>query len=465
MYTIFTQTFWREWYRRPCGVREALVLAIPIMLSMCSASIMTLTDRLCLSWYSLFEMNAAFQAGCLYWTLIVFPTGICNFVNTFVAQYNGANEKEKIGVFVWQGVFIGFIFGLLLFALTPAISPLFIACGVDEATSILAQKYWFYVTMGAGASIALESFVSFFNGIYKTKIVMWTTLLGFAINVVLDPVLIFGVGGHLRLGIAGAAIATSIALWVKFFVFLTYFLKESKDDVYGIRKGFRASWSTVKRLLGLGSMSGFQMTIEHVFYLMLVLVMARFGTAASASTAIAYNLNGFLYMPAIGLALATAALVGNQIGANKPELAIRAIKTTTTLGLGFSCLLGLIFIIAPQPFVDLYALGNKEGFDAIRPLAINIIRIVGIYLVADTTNLIFSAALRGAGDARFIMLSTSSVVALTLVALFGGVRWLNLGVYWCWWVMTGYLVVNSVVFVLRIRQGKWRKRQLLAAAQ
>lgn len=460
----------KEWFNRPCGAREVLRLAFPIMLSMCSVSIMTLTDRLCLSWYDLYEMNAAFQAGCLFWTCVVFPTGIGNFVNTFVSQYNGANQKDRIGAIVWQGVFVGALAGLILLAATPLIGPFFRLCGAETAASILEQKYWFYISLGAIASVALEPMVSFFNGIYKTKLVMRVTIVGFLINIVLDPILIFGIGGHCRLGLVGAAIATSIALWTKFIIFLRLFLKETRTtdpkdpaktvDVYGIRKGFRFCWAEMKRLLRFGTMSASQMTVEHAFFMLFVLIMGKFGLEASASNAIAFSLNGFLYMPAVGIALATAAIVGNQVGAKRYDLAVRA--TRTSLGLG-TCVAGffaILFIGCPQIFVDLYSLGDPEGFEKVRPLALNVVRIVGFYLIFDALNLIFTASLRGAGDAKFIMLATFAVVLPTVVALLIGVA-LGLRVYYCWWIQTGYLVVLVLIFFTRFRKGKWREHDVI----
>lgn len=435
------------------------------MLSMCSTSLMTLTDRLCLSWYDLFEMNASFQAGCLFWTLVVFPTLIGNFVNTFVSQYNGAGQRDRIGSIVWQGAFIGFVWGLVLIAITPLIGPFFRMCGADEASSILEQKYWFYISLGTPASLALEPFVSFFNGIYKTKIVMVVTLIGFAINIILDPIMIFGVGGHMRWGISGAAIATSIAVFVKFAVFLYAFLREDRLGLYQIKSSFRVRLDEMKNLITRGSMSAFQGTIEHGFYALFSLLMGTFSVAASQSMAIAFNLNCLLYMPAIGVALATASLVGNQLGAGKPELSKRATYTATVIGLIFAGFCGCVFLAVPHVFVDLYSLGDPENFADVRPIAINVLRIVALYLVADSTNLIFTAALRGAGDTYFIMIATTIVVALTLVVLYAGLYFLHLRVYWCWWVMTGYLVANAGTFIVRFHSGRWKDKGVIEPKQ
>ncbi|MBQ4204884.1 MAG: MATE family efflux transporter [Thermoguttaceae bacterium] len=458
---LFTLAYWRIWYARECGGRETLRLAIPIIISWSSVTVMTITDRLCLAWYGQTEMNASFQASCLFWGLICFPQGIGVFVNTFVAQYYGANQKKRIGSVIWQGVFIGLAFGLLFIAATPFIEPFFRAIGQSAELAALEKAYWKYMALAAVASLGLESLQSFFNGIRETKLVMKLTILGFAVNMVLDPILIFGINGRLELGVEGAAIATAIAMWIKFAAFVYYTVKRDRNGEYGIRSSLKLNFHEMKRLFSFGSMSALQTSAEQWFYTLFVLVMGWFGEEASAATAIAYNMNSLLYMPAIGFGVATSTIVGNVVGAGRQELVGRATRTAMALASVVAGVFSILFLTVPEFFVNIYTMREPETFAATRPLATNILRIVGIYLVADAYNLILASALRGAGDARFIMIATFAVVASIVVAMFGGVFGFGLGVYWCWALQVTYLLVNITVFGLRLRSGKWRDKGLV----
>ena len=460
---LFTRAFWQTWYNRDGGGREALRVAIPIIVSYSSVVVMTTTDRLCLAWFGRQEMNAAFQAGALFWAFLFLPQGVGAFVNTFVAQYFGANEKKRIGSVVWQGVLIGLVCGLFFVAVTPLIGPFFRAIGQSEPSSILEQTYWKYLAWGTIATLGLEPFVSFFNGIRETKIVMKITMLGFAVNMVLDPILIFGIGGRLRLGVAGAALATSIALWIKFAVFLYAAWKRDATGEFALRKSVRLDRPEMKRLVKYGSMSAVQTTAEHWFYTLFVLMMGWIGEEANAATAIAYNLNGLVYMPAVGFGVATAALVGNYVGAKDFERARRATHTSLALSSVVAGAFSVAFLAFPAPFVDVYALFDPESYATARPIAVNVLRIVGLYLLLDAYNLILSSALRGAGDARFIMLSTLAVVGIVIAGLFVGVFGLGYGVYWCWSLQVIFLVLNVSVFAVRFHRGKWREKGLVDA--
>ncbi len=460
---FFTIAFWRVFYSRPCGARDVLRLTFPFMVSFGTITIVTLTDRLCLSWRDPYEMNAAFQSGCLFWTLTVFPTGIGSFVNAFVSQYNGAGRSKRVGPVVWQGVFIGVASGAVIMALTPLIGPFFREMGASESTSILEQKYWAYLSLGAVAAVGLESLCSFFEGLCEPKTVMVVAIVGMGVNVVLDPILIFGVCGWLRLGLVGAAIASATSFWIMFLLLLYAAFRRDATGELGFRSGCRINVSEMKRLSYYGSMSAAQQSVEHVFFGVFTLLMGWFGDEASAATAIGYNLNSLLYMPAAGMGLAATTLVGNHLGAGTPRLGRRATFTSIALAASFAGVFSILFGVAPGFFVDVYGFGASEAFENIRPIAIDILRIVAVYLFVDACNLILSGALRGAGDARFIMNATFVVVALALGALFVGVRIMGCGIYWCWWILTGYLATNTVVFLFRFLQGKWMMKTLVDA--
>jgi MATE family multidrug resistance protein len=87
-----------NWWKRPCGGRDVLTLAVPLVISTCFWTVMIFTDRMFLSWYSTAAIAAALPAGLLHFTAICFPFGVVTYVSTFVAQYHGAGCKERVGL-------------------------------------------------------------------------------------------------------------------------------------------------------------------------------------------------------------------------------------------------------------------------------------------------------------------------------------------------------------------------------
>ncbi|MCA9172654.1 MAG: hypothetical protein KDB23_33545, partial [Planctomycetales bacterium] len=112
------------WWLRPCGGRDVVKLAVPLILSTGSWTLMHFFDRVLLTWYSNDAIAAATPAGMLNFSLMCLPLGIAGYVNTFVAQYFGAGRSERVGRVVWQGIWLGLIalpFMLMLIPLAPTI--------------------------------------------------------------------------------------------------------------------------------------------------------------------------------------------------------------------------------------------------------------------------------------------------------------------------------------------------------
>ncbi len=98
-----------RWWIRPCGGRDVLRVALPLIISTASWTLMNFIDRMFLLWHSPSEMAAAMPAGMLLFTLLCFPLGVASYVNTFVAQYHGTGQNERIGSAIWQAMRIGWI--------------------------------------------------------------------------------------------------------------------------------------------------------------------------------------------------------------------------------------------------------------------------------------------------------------------------------------------------------------------
>ncbi len=461
LFVLLTFAFRRDFWSRPCGGWDVLRLAAPIIVSTGSIALMNFADRVFLTWYDPNAMNAAFLSGCLLWGAVSFPFGIATFVNAFVSQYFGAGENRRVGSVVWQGVFLGLICGPIFVAATPLVERFFEAFGHSPEVVRFERDYWFYFALGIAASIANEALAAFFCGRREMKTVMAVGLFAVLLNVVLDYLLIFGVGGYLRWGVSGAAIATTISLWAKFFLFVWLMLKRDREGVYNVRGGFRFDRSGFWGLFKIGSMSSAQTTAENWCFTLFVLLVASLGEGPSAATAIAFNLDFLVFMPIVGIGVAVTTLVGNEIGAGNPKLASRATGASLALAIPFSGVFTLLFLFAPHFFLDFYAAKNPESFAPIRELSANVLRFVAVYLFADSLNVIFASALRGAGDAKFIMKATLAVFPPITALTFVGVRFWGRGVYWCWTLISVYVFVVGTVYAIRFWRGKWRDANLL----
>lgn len=198
-----------HWWRRPGGPGEVLALAIPLIVSTMSFSIMHFIDRMFLMWDSNEAMAAALPAGMVNWTVVSLPMGIAAYANTFVAQYYGANRKDRIGAVIWQAIWIGIAAMPFFFVLSRFSPQLFTAFGHSPSMVALESSYLKVLCLAACAVPLNAATCSYYVGRGKNSVVMWVNIISAIMNIVLDYWWIFGGLGVPAGGVEGAAYATA----------------------------------------------------------------------------------------------------------------------------------------------------------------------------------------------------------------------------------------------------------------
>ncbi|MCG8569171.1 MAG: MATE family efflux transporter, partial [Spirochaetes bacterium] len=239
-------------WKREGGYYQLLKLAVPLILSTGTWSILHFIDRMFLTWYSPEAIAAAMPAGILNFTLISIFMGTGNYVATFVAQYFGAKQYEQIGAAIWQGVFLSIIGGFIIMCFSPFSDFIFRIIGHSPELQVLESDYFKIVCLGAIAPITSSTLGGFYMGRGKNWPVMWINFFIMAVNLVLDYLLIFGKYGFPEMGIKGAALATIIAGFAGVFIYLVLIFQKKYADKYGVKKGLSLDFPLMKRILKFG---------------------------------------------------------------------------------------------------------------------------------------------------------------------------------------------------------------------
>jgi MATE family multidrug resistance protein len=159
----------------------------------------------------------------------------------------------------------------------------------------------------------------------------------------------------------------------------------------------------------------------------------------------------------MGFATATSTLVGRGIGESRPDLAARATWSSFQLTFTYMAIISALYVIMPRPFIAPFgAKASPTEFVALSSMAVIMLRYVAVYSIFDGANLIFSAALKGAGDTVFVMFMTSSLSMLLMVLP----TWLTLregGSIWtAWFWLSAFIIILAFCFLARFLQGRWR---------
>ena len=440
-----------------------LVIAVPLILSTASWSVQHFVDRMFLAWYSAEAIAAAMPAGMLHFSVVSIFMGTAGYVSTFVAQYYGAKNYRRIGPALWQGVYVSFIGGLVLLCLIPYAQSIFSLVGHDVKIQHQEVVYFQILCFGGGFFNASYALSGFFSGRGKTWPVMWVNILATMINLILDYVFIFGHWGFPEMGIKGAGLATVLAGIFSFLAFIALMSTEKNNTTYHTLKGWRPEKELFVRLMRYGLPSGVQFFLEMAGFTGFVLLVGRLGIDSLAATNIAFNINTLAFMPMIGCGIAVSVLVGQYLGAEKPELAQKSAYSGSHLCFMYMASIAAAYVLVPDVFVAPFALqADPQEFKEIYRASIILLRFVAIYSLFDTLNIIFCSAIKGAGDTRFVMLVAVILsVFLLILPTYLAIVVFGYGLIASWVVATVYVIVIGIIFYLRFLGGKWKSMRVI----
>ncbi len=447
---------------RPGGSREMMRLAWPLIVSNSFFTLQIFIDRLLLTRYEANAVSAATLTGMLFWTTFVLFQTTANYVTTFVAQYLGAQRIERIGPVVWQGLYFSLASGLLFLLLIPLSGPLFQAFG--HAPELMAAEgiYFRCLTWICLPMLILATISGFFAGLGDSRTVMWLNLVGLVVNVVLDYLLIYGVAGFPELGIRGAGLATIAAAWVSALVAIGLFLREKYRSQYGTLHGWRLELPLFGRLMRYGVPSGMQWMLEGSAFTVFFIILGEFGKIEFAASSVAFTINMLAFLPMMGIGQAVAVLVGQRLGEDQPEIAERSTYTGFVIAWVYMASIAVFYVAFPSLFIVPFASANNaEDWPAIAAMVRALLWFIALYSLFDSMNLVFSFALRGAGDTLFVSLVSLSLSwPLMVIPSALSLQW-GWSPYWPWAFAAVYIVLMACIFLLRFRTGKWKSMRVI----
>ncbi|MBI1917320.1 MAG: MATE family efflux transporter [Planctomycetes bacterium] len=448
--------------REPGGARELLRVAWPLVLSNSFLTLQLTLARVLLSRVGTPELAASLSAAMIFWTPMTLLQFTVNYATTFVAQYTGAGQPQRVGPAVWQALHLAGAGGVAFLAFVPVTDSLIALAGHEPGLQALEATYFRVLCVAALPTLVAAAASSFFTGLGRSGTILLIDAVGLALNVVLAYGWISGHWGFAALGIAGAGWATVCGSTATAVLALALMLRPENRARYATASGWRLEGPLLRRLLRFGVPNGFVVALETLAFALFALFVGRLGTVAAAATTIAFTLNLLVYMPVLGLGQAVGVLVGQRLGEDRPDLAERTTWTGLRVALLLTTAAVALYLLAPAPLVELFeSEAHGDDGEAVAALAPVLLRFVAIYALFDSTNVVFSFALRGAGDTRFVSAASLAiswgvlVVPVWLACTRGG------GLYWAWGFASAYSVVLTFALLLRFRQGTWKDLRVL----
>ena len=442
---------------------DILRLVWPLALGMINNAVMQFVDRAYLAHDSIESLEAVLPAGMLMWIFAGFFQSIVAYSSVFVAQYHGAGDGRSCRATYRAAVGLALASGVLSFPLVP-FGDWILSLSAPSAAVLAREKSYFSVVMiGAFFVYGQTAASSYFTGRGKTSTVFWVNLFGNALNIALDPVLIFGWCGCPRLGIAGAAYATVFSMALQWMALVLAARREKVGSPAAAEEtGMR---ELVLRMLRFGVPAGCYNVLNCLSFTIFVFVTGGVGELELAVSNACFTVNYLLFAPMEGFSIGASTLVAQAIGRGDEKAASRAARRTVSLGVGFAALLSFLALTLAHPVLSLFVsselAADASALGAFHSLGFTLFAMMAAWQVFDAADVIVSGALKGAGDTKFVMLwMMFGAFALWLPGVFV-VRHVHNTMPALWATMIAYVVVLCAGTFIRWRCGAWRKIKLV----
>jgi len=434
--------------------RAIFLLSVPMVLEMAMESIFAIADIYFVSKLGAETVAVVGITESLMTLVYALGVGLGTAATAVISRRIGEKNPEEASRSAAQAILTGAFLSILL--AIPSVIFYRQLLGLMGMEPGVIEKYGTYTLITTGTNIVIMLlFIN--NAIFRSSgdAAISMRVLWFAniINIILDPLLIFGLGPIPALGIKGAAIATSIGRGLGV-VFQFYLLFRGKHRVCLRLKYFKPDWKLIRHLLQLATGATGQHLIATSSWIFLVRIISIYGSQVVAGYTIAIRVMVFMLLPSWGISNATSTLVGQNLGANRPDRAERSVWITGYINMIFLGSLGIVTALFPASFIRIFI----DDAEVIRNGA-ECLRILSYGFIAYGLGMVMVNSLNGAGD----------TVTPT---------WINLCCYWLLEIPLAYLLAISLkmnetgVFISILiaetcmtlsafyffRRGKWKNR-------
>ena len=446
-------------------IRAIMALAIPLIANSTIQVALNLTDTYFIGRIS---TNALAGMAAIHWLVLVFIGvlgGVGMAVQTVVAQAYGARRYVRAAQATWTALWAALltapVFAMIAFSGRWFLLPFSLHADV----SVLALQFWQPRMLGAALAVALWGVLGFFNGIGKPRVTLFINLITLCVNAVLAQIFIF----QFHWGIAGAAWATNCATLLGVILALAFFLTATDLQRYRPRLMWRLNFKRLQTQFKLGLPMGLMLAADLFGFALFQLMQVKLSAVDGAATQIVMMLTSLAYMPAIGIALAGATLVGQAIGAGNKVWARKLGNFVIMIIVMYMGTMGLLLAVSGSWLLPLFVSPQDLLSTDVIHIGTTILWLAAAYQMFDGMSFGGSFCLRGAGDATVPAILVTACSWLIFIPLAhslsfkagqGWITWLpqfGLGAIGGWVAAVVYVSLIGTVMLLRWRSTAWEK--------
>lgn len=437
----------------PIG-RALLLLAVPMVLETLMESLFAVMDVFFVAKLGADAVATVGFTESMLYVVYAISMGLSIGASAVVARRIGEHDADGAARSAVQGIVLGACVALTVGVIGIVMAPRFLYWLGAPAGVIASGSTYTRIMLGSSVTVMMLFLINaIFRGAGDPAIAMRVLWFANSVNIVLGPCFIFGLGPFPRLGVTGAAVATTIGR-SSGVVYQILHLRRQNGRIAIHRPHLVLDLSILTRIWRLSTTGIFQILIGTTSWIGLVRILSSFGSTAVAGNTIGIRIILFALLPSWGLANAAATMVGQGLGARKPDRAASAAWLAGFYNMIFLGVVGFVFIVLPERIVSIFTHDS-----AVASYAVACLRTVSYGFLFYAYGMVLTNALNGAGDTR----------TPTLI---------NLGCFWLWEIPLAYLLAKhfgfgprgvfwavmiafstlAVVSALVFTRGKWKEK-------
>ena len=445
----------RDYTREPIQ-RAVLLLAVPMVLEMFMQSLFSVADIFFVGRLGPAAVAVVGLTDSLLAIVFSAAIGVSIATTAMVARRIGEGAPDRAATAAVQAIGLGVLLSLPV-AIAGFTSPtaLLRLLGADETVAGYGSNFTAIMLAGNVSVVLLFLLNAIFRGAGDASVAMRSLWIANSLNIVLDPLFIFGLGPIPAMGLEGAAIATTLARFIGV-AYQLYRLAGSGGNLQIRRDQILLVPAVLLRLVRVSAIGVVQFLVSTTSFIWLFRILSGFGADAMAGYTIAIRIIMFILLPAWGMGNAAATLVGQNLGAQNPERAERAVWITARANTIFLGLIGVVLFFFAEPIAGIF---SAEA--AVIEVAALCLRTVSYSYLFWGFGMVTVLAFNGSGDTTtptWLNLIAYWVVQLPLAWILSGPRGLGpQGVFIA--IATGQIVI-AILGVTFFRRGRWKTREI-----
>lgn len=419
-----------------------ITMSLPMIISMLVQALYNVVDSIFVAMINEDALTAVSLAFPIQNLLIAIGSGIGVGINALLSRALGQNKRKQVNKIAMQGLFLILLFycAFLIFSFSGV--HLFMSSQTEIARIVGYGDTYLQICCACSFGLLFQlTFERLLQATGRTIYTMFTQGLGAIVNLILDPILIFGLLGMPKMGVAGAALAT--VLGQIFAAALALFFNWKKNtDVHLTLAGFRPERHTIVRILSIGVPSILMIAISSVMTFGLNKILIAFSSTAVAVFGVYFKLQSFIFMPIFGMNNGLVPIVAYNYGARKEDRIHKVIRYAICYSVGMMVIGLILFQLIPEPLLSLFSASSQ-----MKAIGVPALRIISLHFVLAGFSIIANSVCQALGNSLY-----SLIVSLTrqLIVLLPAAWLLSLSgtVQAVWWAFPIAEVISVILCAL-----------------